>query len=239
MSPLVHAVADELAQARREARARSRAGCRAAGSPAGGSSPRSSSSRCRRAPRRLRVRAAAVPEAAVPDEHAAAAHLGRDRCRARRRTPGCASRRCEPGMMRVAPFSSVKSVSAHIELHTVGDVRLRRAGCSWSSAWIGCAPRRGGSRSTRATRPGTRDRARPRRSAARVGGPGSPRSAGRARAGCTPRLVSVPRTSLRAKSMPSSRSSRARSASSASASSVGNDVLDDRVAVALDPREVS
>ena len=31
---------------------------------------------------------------------------------------------CVPGMSRVAPFASVKSVSAHIVLHTVGDVRL-------------------------------------------------------------------------------------------------------------------
>lgn len=41
-------------------------------------------------------------------------------------------------MMRVAPFSSVKSVSAHIELHTVGTCGFV-IGMSWSSAWIGCA----------------------------------------------------------------------------------------------------
>ena len=41
-------------------------------------------------------------------------------------------------MMRVAPFASVKSVSAHIELQTVGGCGLW-SGMSWSSAWIGCA----------------------------------------------------------------------------------------------------
>ena len=41
-------------------------------------------------------------------------------------------------MMRVAPFASVKSVSAHIELHTVGGCGFG-IGMSWSSAWIGCA----------------------------------------------------------------------------------------------------
>ena len=40
--------------------------------------------------------------------------------------------------MRVAPFASVKSVSAHIELHTVGTCGFG-IGRSWSSAWIGCA----------------------------------------------------------------------------------------------------
>ena len=44
---------------------------------------------------------------------------------------------CEPGMMRVAPLASVKSVSAHIVLHTVGGCGLG-IGMSWSSAWIGC-----------------------------------------------------------------------------------------------------
>ncbi len=41
-------------------------------------------------------------------------------------------------MMRVAPFASVKSVSAHIELHTVGACGFA-SGMSWSSAWMGCA----------------------------------------------------------------------------------------------------
>src|SRR6185503_20169058 len=41
-------------------------------------------------------------------------------------------------MIRVAPFASVKSVSAHIELQTVGGCGLG-IGMSWSSAWIGCA----------------------------------------------------------------------------------------------------
>ena len=41
-------------------------------------------------------------------------------------------------MMRVAPFASVKSVSAHIELQTVGGCGFG-SGMSWSSAWIGCA----------------------------------------------------------------------------------------------------
>ena len=39
-------------------------------------------------------------------------------------------------MRRVAPLASVKSVSAHIELHTVGTCGLVM-GISWSSAWIG------------------------------------------------------------------------------------------------------
>ena len=43
-----------------------------------------------------------------------------------------------PGTSRVAPFASVKSVSAHIELHTVGGCGFG-IGMSWSSAWIGCA----------------------------------------------------------------------------------------------------
>ena len=41
-------------------------------------------------------------------------------------------------MMRVAPFSSVKSVSAHIVLQTVATCGFA-SGISWSSAWIGCA----------------------------------------------------------------------------------------------------
>ena len=41
-------------------------------------------------------------------------------------------------MSRVAPFASVKSVSAHIVLHTVGGCGLG-IGISWSSAWIGWA----------------------------------------------------------------------------------------------------
>ena len=45
---------------------------------------------------------------------------------------------CVPGMMRVAPLASVKSVSAHIELQTVGTCGFA-SGMSWSSAWIGCA----------------------------------------------------------------------------------------------------
>ena len=39
-------------------------------------------------------------------------------------------------MMRVAPLASVKSVSAHIVLHTIGGCGLG-SGISWSSAWIG------------------------------------------------------------------------------------------------------
>ncbi len=39
-------------------------------------------------------------------------------------------------MIRVAPFASVKSVSAHIVLHTVGGCGLG-IGMSWSSAWMG------------------------------------------------------------------------------------------------------
>ena len=38
----------------------------------------------------------------------------------------------------VAPFASVKSVSAHIELHTIGMCGLA-SGITMSSAWIGCA----------------------------------------------------------------------------------------------------
>ena len=41
-------------------------------------------------------------------------------------------------MMRVAPFSSVKSVSAHIELRTVATCGFG-SGMIWSSAWIGCS----------------------------------------------------------------------------------------------------
>ena len=40
-------------------------------------------------------------------------------------------------MIRVAPLASVKSVSAHIVLHTVGGCGFG-IGMSWSSAWIGC-----------------------------------------------------------------------------------------------------
>ena len=182
--PAVQPVAGELAQARREAAGDRRAGCRAAGSPAGAPSRRSSSWRCRRARRRSGSRR----------RRARGCRARRARCRgasrpgstgARSRTPDSRSRGCEPGMMRVAPFSSVKSVSAHIELHTVGDVRLRRAAAPGRRRGSAARPRRDGSRSTRATTPGTRDRARRRRSAARAGGPGSPRSAARARAGCT------------------------------------------------------
>jgi hypothetical protein len=43
-----------------------------------------------------------------------------------------------PGTSRVAPFASVKSVSAHIELHTTGMCGLA-SGITMSSAWIGCA----------------------------------------------------------------------------------------------------
>ena len=39
-------------------------------------------------------------------------------------------------MMRVAPLASVKSVSAHIVLHTVGGCGFGM-GMSWSSAWMG------------------------------------------------------------------------------------------------------
>ena len=41
-------------------------------------------------------------------------------------------------MMRVAPLASVKSVSAHMVLQTVGGWGLG-IGMSWSSAWIGWA----------------------------------------------------------------------------------------------------
>src|ERR1700722_18982586 len=41
-----------------------------------------------------------------------------------------------PGMIRGAPLSSVKSVSAHIVLHTVGGCGLGR-GITWWSAWMG------------------------------------------------------------------------------------------------------
>jgi hypothetical protein len=41
-------------------------------------------------------------------------------------------------MMRVAPFASLKLVSAHIVLQTVGTCGFG-SGMSWSSAWIGCA----------------------------------------------------------------------------------------------------
>ena len=46
-------------------------------------------------------------------------------------------------MSRVAPFCSVKSVSAHIVLQTVGTCGLG-SGMSWSSAWMGwaCSPGR-------------------------------------------------------------------------------------------------
>ena len=44
----------------------------------------------------------------------------------------------EPGTMRVAPFSSVKSVIAHIVLHTIGTCG-RGSGMIWSSACSGCA----------------------------------------------------------------------------------------------------
>ena len=56
----------------------------------------------------------------------------------RRRSRGEWSARCEPGTSRVAPLASVKSVSAHIELQTVGGCGFG-SGMSWSSAWIGCA----------------------------------------------------------------------------------------------------
>src|SRR5690606_8304738 len=51
---------------------------------------------------------------------------------------GAWSHRCDPGTTRVAPFASVKSVSAHIVLHTVGTCG-RGSGITWSSAWIGWA----------------------------------------------------------------------------------------------------
>src|SRR5664280_3915253 len=50
---------------------------------------------------------------------------------------GDAEARWDPGTTRVAPLASVKSVSAHIELHTVAGWGLGR-GMIWSSAWIGC-----------------------------------------------------------------------------------------------------
>ena len=40
-------------------------------------------------------------------------------------------------MTRVAPLASVKSVRAHIVLHTVGGWGFG-IGMSWSSAWMGC-----------------------------------------------------------------------------------------------------
>ena len=41
-------------------------------------------------------------------------------------------------MIRVAPLASVKSVSAHMELHTVATCGFG-SGMIWSSAWIGCS----------------------------------------------------------------------------------------------------
>ena len=51
---------------------------------------------------------------------------------------GESSARWLPGMIRVAPLASVKSVSAHMLLQTVGTWGLG-IGMSWSSAWIGWA----------------------------------------------------------------------------------------------------
>ena len=135
-------------------------------------------------------------------------------------------------MIRVAPFASVKSVSAHIVLHTVGGCGFG-IGMSWSSAWIGCGglARVDGDRRQRRDR-GSRGRARPRRSAARWGAPG-----------CCSYSVAVreqvvdahgvrgPRSSFAAGAMPSSCSSRSRSAASASTRSGLDRVLDDRVAL--------
>ena len=56
----------------------------------------------------------------MPDEHAALGHLGGDRSRSGVPKRGSGRRRCVPGTSRVAPFASVKSVSAHIVLHTIG-----------------------------------------------------------------------------------------------------------------------
>ena len=135
--PHVDAVAAQLAQPGLEGPCRGRRGCRAAGSPAGGCSRRSSSWRCRCGGRRSgwrrrRARGSRATRARCP----AAISAGTDSNSAP--YSGEWSARCEPGMIRVAPFASVKSVRAHIVLQTVGGCGFG-IGMSWSSAWIGCA----------------------------------------------------------------------------------------------------
>ena len=83
------------------------------------------------------VCAAAVPETPDPDEDAALGHLGRDRLVELERVGGLVAQ-VAPGTSRVAPFSSVKSVMAHMVLQMIGTCG-RASGMSWSSAWIGCA----------------------------------------------------------------------------------------------------
>ena len=83
------------------------------------------------------VRTPAVPEAAHPDEHAALRHFGGDGVVVLQRVGGVVPQMAA-GMRRVAPFSSVKSVIAHMVLQMIG-MWGRVSGITWSSAWIGCA----------------------------------------------------------------------------------------------------
>ena len=121
--PVVDAVADELAQAGLEGGRDRRGGCRAAGSPAGGCSRRSSSWRGRRGARRWcwrrrRARGCRARSARCPWPSRPGSSRRAGRSRGRGRAGG------EPGMMRVAPFASVKSVSAHMRVADDGRVRL-------------------------------------------------------------------------------------------------------------------
>ncbi len=78
---------------------------------------------------------------------------------------------CDPGMSRVAPFASVKSVRAHMVLQTVAGCGFG-SGMTWSSAWMGWAVSSGpmameDSEETR--RPGSRTRSQMGRTAGWTG----------------------------------------------------------------------
>ena len=161
------------------------------------------------------VGAAAVPEAAVPHEHAARRHLGGDRVVRRRRSSGEWSAQVRAGD---DPGGAVRLGEVGERPHRVADrrrVRLRER----DELVVGVdrlrASRPGRWRSTTATRPGSRGRARPRRPAARAGAPGPARTRGRGRAGCRCARCGGPRSRS---SAGTARRARARAARGSAAS---------------------
>ena len=234
----VDAVAAQLPQPGLEGRGPDRRGCRAAGSPAGGCSRRSSSWRCpcagpseRLAPppcHRLPCHTSTLPAGiSAGIESSSAPYVG-----------GVVGAGGEPGMIRVAPFSSVKSVSAHIVLQTVGGCGFG-IGMSWSSAWIGCAVSPGSMaiddsdemRQPRSSTPSTTGSTR--------GVHRAPaRTPGRGPAGCRCGPCGGPRSRCRRARAPRSRSSRSRVVAQLVEEGGLDGVRDDRVALLGDLLDV-
>ena len=207
-----------------------RAAPRARGSRPGAATPPSSAARRRRVTRSVRVRAAAVPQAADVHHRRAGRHLDRDGLGVGPRPlvdPTVAARD-----ERVAPFASVKSSSGHITLTTSSGVRARPAG---RSRRRDAAPAR--------ARPG-RSRSRSARSAARARAPGRARRA-RADGSRDRRARASWRTARRSVGCGGPRSRRAERRRVEELGELGtdpgdrgpvDDVLDDAVAVVLQGR---